>query len=100
MTPLLRDLRYALRTFTKNPTFSVIAVATHTLGIGANAAIFALLDRVLIRQLPVRDPKQLVLLRSPGPQQGRTWSDGDNAFCFSYPMYRDLAGQTKIFSVL
>ncbi len=100
MSALLQDLRYALRSFTKNPTFSAVAVATLALGIGANAAIFALVDRVLIRTLPVHDPGALVLLRSPGPKQGRTRSDGDDAYCFSYPTYRDLAEQSKIFSGL
>ena len=100
MAPLLQDLRYALRAFTKSPTFSAVAVATLALGIGANAAIFALVDRVLIRTLPVVNPGELVLLRSPGPKQGRTSSDGDDAFCFSYPTYRELAEQSKVFAGL
>ncbi len=100
MSPLLQDLRYALRAFTKSPTFSAVAVATLALGIGANAAIFALVDRVLIRTLPVVNPGELVLLRSPGPKQGRTSSDGDDAFCFSYPTYHDLAEQAKVFAGL
>jgi len=100
MSPLLQDLRYALRAFTKNPTFSAVAVATLALGIGANAAIFALVDRVLIRTLPVVNPGELVLLRSPGPKQGRTSSDGDDAFCFAYPTYRELAGKSKVFAGL
>ena len=100
MNSLLQDLRYALRAFTKNPTFSAVAVATLALGIGANAAIFALVDRVLIRTLPVVNPGELVLLRSPGPKQGRTSSDGDDAFCFSYPTYHELAEQSKVFAGL
>ena len=100
MAALLQDLRYALRAFTKSPTFSAVAVATLALGIGANAAIFALVDRVLIRTLPVVNPGELVLLRSPGPKQGRTSSDGDDAFCFSYPTYRELKEQSKVFAGL
>jgi putative ABC transport system permease protein len=84
------DLRYALRTFAKSPGFSAVAVLTLALGIGANAAIFALVDRVLLRLLPVRDPRALVLMRSPGVSQGHTWSDGDDAASFSAPMYRIL----------
>ncbi len=76
------------------------AVATLALGIGANAAIFALVDRVMLTLLPVREPRELVLLRSPGPKQGRTWSDGDDAFSFSYPMYRDLRDRSDVFSGL
>jgi len=100
MTTFLQDLRYAARTFRKSPGFAFVAVATLALGIGANAAIFALVDRVLLTLLPVRNPKELVLLRSPGPDQGHGWSDGDPASSFSYPMYRDLRDQNTVFSGL
>lgn len=100
MNAILQDLRYALRTLRKSPGFASIAIATLALGIGANAAIFALVDRVLIRTLPVRDPKELVLLRSPGPKQGHTQSDGDDTASFSFPMYRDLRERATVFSGL
>ena len=100
MTGFLHDLRYALRALAKSPGFAAVAIATLALGIGANAAIFALVDRVLLRALPVRDPGALVLLRSPGPSQGHTWSDDQNDMSFSFPMYRDLRDRSAAFDGL
>jgi predicted permease len=60
---LIRDLRYGLRTMRKSPIFATVAVASLALGIGANTAIFTLIDAVLLRTLPVRHPEQLVILR-------------------------------------
>ncbi len=100
MTAVLHDLRFALRTFVKSPGFAAIAVVTLALGIGANAAIFALVNRVLLTLLPVRDPRELVLLRSQGPIQGHGWSDDDIATSFTYPMYKDLRDGNTVFSGL
>ena len=94
MRTLGRELKFAVRALRKQPAFSAIVVLTLGLGIGANTAIFSLLDQVLLRRLPVQDPQQLVLLDGPGPFQGRTM----NAQTFSYPMYRDFRDRTEVFS--
>ncbi len=100
MTALFQDIRYALRSFRRSPGFAFVAVATLALGIGANAAIFALVDRALLDLLPVRSPRELLLLSSPGPKQGHVWSDADSATSFSYPMYRELRDRGTAFQGL
>jgi predicted permease len=91
---LLRDLKYALRALRRSPGFTAIAVLTLALGIGANTAIFTLLDQVLLRLLPVKNPQQLVLLSMKGRHYGNNW--GGNAI--SYPMYRDFQDHNEVFS--
>jgi putative ABC transport system permease protein len=100
MGALLQDLRYALRMLAKSPGFTVVAILTLALGIGANAAIFSVTDQVLLRLLPVQNPEELVVLHSPGPQPGRNWSDGDKGAAWSYPMYKDLRDHNQVFSGL
>jgi len=98
MPTLMQDLRYGLRMLAKNPGFTLIAVLTLALGIGANTAIFSIFSQVLLRKLPVQNPDELVLLRSPGPKQGHVWSDGDDSEIFSYPLYQGLARNTSVFN--
>ena len=88
------DLRFALRTLRKSPVFAAVAILSLALGIGANTAIFSLLDQVLVRLLPVQDPSQLVLLTMRGFHYGSNW--GANAI--SYPLYRDFSGHNTVFS--
>jgi predicted permease len=101
MQTLMQDLQHGLRMLGKNPGFTVIAVLTLALGIGANTAIFSLTDQVLLRRLPVERPEELVVLHSPGDNSGHTWSDGDDAGSFSFPKYKDLRdGSSSVFTGL
>ena len=96
---LLTDIRYALRQFRKSPGFTLVAVVTLALGIGATTTIFSLVDQVLLRNLPVRDPDRLVMLQYEGSNTGRTSSHGgENGQYFSYPMYRELRDRNTVFS--
>ena len=63
MGTLIQDLRYGLRMFLKSPGFTAVAILTLAIGIGANTAIFSLIDGILMRGLPVQDPQHLVVLR-------------------------------------
>jgi predicted permease len=89
---IYRDLRYTLRMARKNLGFASIVIATLALGIGANAAIFSLTDRVLLQRLPVANPDQLVVLGT------REASDAENVSSFSYPIYTDLRDRNQVFS--
>ena len=91
---VFRDLKYTYRTLARAPGFTAVAVLTLALGIGANTAIFSLLDQVLLRLLPVKDPQQLVLLTMKGRHYGSNW--GGNAI--SHPMFRDFRDHNQVFS--
>jgi hypothetical protein len=88
------DIQFALRAFRKSPVFTAVALLSLALGIGANTAIFTLLDQVLLRLMPVKDPQELVLLHMEGFHYGNNW--GSNAL--SYPMYRDLKADNSVFT--
>ena len=94
MTNLWNDVRFALRTLRKSPIFTIVAVLSLALGIGANTAVFTLLDQVLMRLLPVKQPQQLMALKMQGFHYGSNW--GMNSI--SYPMYRDFSQHNSVFS--
>ena len=94
MGNLVQDLRYAVRTFRKSPVFVIVAVLSLAFGIGANTAIFTLVDQVLLRLLPVKDPRQLVLLWGRGPHYG----SNNGRYKLSYPMYEDFRDHNQVFS--
>jgi predicted permease len=89
-----QDLRYGFRSLRKNPLFTVVAVLTLAFGIGANAAIFSLMDQVLLQLLPVKYPEQLVVVAERGIRFGDSWGEND----ISYPMYRDFRDHNQVFS--
>jgi putative ABC transport system permease protein len=94
---LLQDFRFALRLLRKSPLFTLVVVLTLALGIGANTAIFTLLDQTILRSLPVQDPAKLVLLRYSGCNGGFSFTRTHGGFYFSYPMYRDLRDKNTVF---
>jgi predicted permease len=94
MSGTLADLKFALRTLRRSPLFTSIAVLSLALGIGANTAIFSLMDQLLLRLLPVKDPESLVMLYQRGPNMGG--NDGERAN--SYPIYQDFQQRADAFS--
>ncbi len=95
---MLQDIRYGLRILLKKPGFTLIAVLSLALGIGANTAIFSLLDAVLIRSLPVQQPEKLVLF-GKGEDMGMTNGFPDRSWeLFSYPFYRQAQQRSDVFS--
>ncbi len=100
MRTIIEDLRYGLRLLRKSPGFTIVAVLTLALGIGANTAIYTLLDQALLRSLPVKEPSRLVVLQFSGDDTGSTHARGDSQIVFSYPMYRDLRDHNSVFSGL
>ena len=92
-----KDLVFSLRTLRRSPLFTTVAVLSLALGIGANTAIFSLLDQVMLRSLPVKDPHRLVVLHTEYNASGSSTSD-NNESVSSYPMYRDLRDRDPAFS--
>ncbi|MBI4902377.1 MAG: ABC transporter permease [Acidobacteria bacterium] len=85
MRSLLPDIRFALRAMRRSPLFTSVAVLSLALGIGANTAIFTLMDQIMLRPLPVKDPERLVMLYQRGNHNGSNMGSRMH----SYPIYRD-----------
>jgi predicted permease len=112
VSTLWQDVRHGLRVLAKNPAFTSVAMLTLAIGIGANTAIFSLLNAVMLQTIPVRDPNQLVVLRWSAharPQDSGSSSFGDcqwtrwtNEFAgscsFSYPMFQEIRSHAEVFS--
>jgi predicted permease len=85
MTLPTNDLRLAVRGLFRSPLFSIVAILSLALGIGANTAIFTLIDQILLRKLPVKNPDELVMLYQSGPHSGSNMG----ARMHSYPIYQE-----------
>ena len=95
---MFQDIRYGLRMLLKKPGFTLVAVLSLALGIGANTAIFSLLDAVLIKTLPVQQPEQLVLFGDGRDMGAATGLPNSSFDLFSYPFYRQVQQRTDVFS--
>ena len=97
MNGLLQDLRFNARALAKKPGFTAVVVLTLALGIGAGTAIFSVMNAVLLRYLPVRDPQQLVFLHTDGQPKNSNQTGYDDT-SFQYPAYEELRKQKSVLS--
>jgi putative ABC transport system permease protein len=91
---LLQDVRYGLRVLARTPVITSVAILSLALGIGANTAIFSLIDSVMLRMLPVQNPEQLVQLRIRNPQR----PNGEPGGTFTNPLWEQLRDHQQVFS--
>src|SRR5437763_748717 len=94
MGTALADLRFAIRALRRNPGFSAIAVVVLALAIGANTAIFSIVNSLLVQSYPFRDPSRLVIVTSASPERGILTAP------VSFPAYLDLRGTNQEFENL
>src|SRR5204862_7489721 len=95
---LWQDLKYGVRQLRMKPGFALAAVVSLALGIGANTAFFTMMDQILLRLLPVHNPRELVQLQVEGGRFGSNTGDGEHTF--SYPIYLAFRDRNTVFSGL
>src|SRR5215831_1562553 len=94
-----RDVRFSIRSLRKQPTFTLAVVLTLALGIGANTAIFSLIDALLLRTLPAQHPEQLVIIGDPSAVNSG-WNGSPETRYVSYPLYADVRDHNTVLSGL
>ena len=94
MTSSLSDLRLAIRGLRRSPLFAAVAILSLALGIGANTAIFTLIDQIVLRKLPIKDPDSLVMLFQRGANMGSNMGTRMH----SYPIYQDFQQKAEPFA--
>src|SRR6516162_5592511 len=91
MSTLLQNIRYALRQMRLSPAFSITAILTLAIGIGATTAIFTLINTMMLKSLPVTEPSQLYRIGDTDECCNDGWEDSDDWSLFSYPLVQRLA---------
>jgi predicted permease len=96
----MREIRLTVRSLARTPLYTMTAILSLALGIGATTAIFSMMDRILLRTLPVKEPDRLAFLYHPGPVQGSSSTSEQGGPAFSYPMFREMQARQTAFTGL